>query len=206
MVFDSSHEDKANGEDHPAHYEYADDRLDTKYRYWSFMESHPAHTSLPLDAHQDAIDALNWASTDGLLLSHRSIPAPFTREECQSLTTFLRSVDQRGETPLRTRTISKILLRIVSWRQSHFRPDKPLPVDADREGPLPVCGGAFRVYAFFVAVIALCLPQYFMRIVGIGAIFFCFLSPQRQMLCSLYIPRRMMNLWCPIQSESSYSR
>ncbi|KAF8886919.1 hypothetical protein BD779DRAFT_1470917 [Infundibulicybe gibba] len=147
VVFDSSHEDKANREDHLAHYGCMDDRLDTKYRYWSFMESHPAHTSLPPDAHQDAIGALNWASTDGLLLSHRSIPAPFTRKECQSLTTFLQSVDQQGETPLRTRTISKILLRIVCWRQSHFRPDKPLPVDADCEDPPPVCGG---MYAFFV--------------------------------------------------------
>ncbi|KAF8886915.1 hypothetical protein BD779DRAFT_540904 [Infundibulicybe gibba] len=126
---------KVNGDSERdrVHHGCADDRLDAKYRYWSFMESHPAHTSLPLDAHQDAMNALNWASSDELLPPRRSVPAPFTREECQRLTALLQSIGQQGETPLRTRTVSKIFLRIVCWRQSHFRPNKRLPVDADHD-------------------------------------------------------------------------
>jgi hypothetical protein len=32
-----------------------------EYRYWLFMESHPAHSSLPPSARMDAMDALSWA-------------------------------------------------------------------------------------------------------------------------------------------------
>ncbi|KAF8869770.1 hypothetical protein BD779DRAFT_1583729 [Infundibulicybe gibba] len=56
------------------------------------MESHPAHTSLPLDAHQKAMDVLNWASTNELLPPNHSTPAPFTQEECQRLTALLQSI------------------------------------------------------------------------------------------------------------------
>ena len=35
--------------------------LDMEYRYWSFMEAHPAHMSLPANARMDAMDALSWA-------------------------------------------------------------------------------------------------------------------------------------------------
>ncbi|KAF8870784.1 hypothetical protein BD779DRAFT_509943 [Infundibulicybe gibba] len=149
------------------------------------MEAHPAHTSLPPNAHQDAIDALDWASTSGLIHSHPSRPAPtpFTPEECQNFTTLLQSICKRGETPLRTHTISKILLRVVCWRQSHFRPDKPLPVDASRNGlrredhPItPVCGSASMlttgICTCLMAAIALGSSRNFMRIAGIGAILF----------------------------------
>ncbi|KAF8886965.1 hypothetical protein BD779DRAFT_544028 [Infundibulicybe gibba] len=181
MTFDSSHE--ANGESHRLQHG-GDDRLDVKYRYWSFMEAHPAHTSLPPGAHQDAMDALNWASTNGLIRSHpsRSTPAPFTREECQSLTALLQSIHKQGETPLRTHTVSKILLEVVCWRQSHFRPDKPLPVDAGRDGlrredPMPVRSSstfvlATGVHACLVAAIALCPSKTFAKVVGIGALLF----------------------------------
>jgi hypothetical protein len=37
--------------------------LDMEYRYWSFMEAHPAHTSLPLSARTEAMDVLTWAWT-----------------------------------------------------------------------------------------------------------------------------------------------
>ncbi|KAF8886924.1 hypothetical protein BD779DRAFT_541084 [Infundibulicybe gibba] len=179
---------EANGdrEGHDAQHECKDDRLDAKYRYWSFMEAHPAHTSLPPDAHQDAIDALHWATTNGLIHSHpgRSAPAPFTQEECQSLTTLLQSIRKRGETPLRTHTVSKILLRVVCWRQSHSRPDKPLPVDAGRDGlrrrdPMPVQSSGFilstGVYVCLAAAIAL-YPSKIVRVAGIGALLFS-LSP-----------------------------
>jgi len=37
--------------------------LDLEYRYWAFMESHPAHASLPPSARSDAMDALTWSYT-----------------------------------------------------------------------------------------------------------------------------------------------
>ena len=37
--------------------------LDTEYRYWSFMEAHPAHNSLPAKAKIEAMDVLTWAWT-----------------------------------------------------------------------------------------------------------------------------------------------
>jgi hypothetical protein len=33
--------------------------LDTEYRYWSFMEAHPAHNSLPAKAKIEAMDVLD---------------------------------------------------------------------------------------------------------------------------------------------------
>ncbi|KAF8886981.1 hypothetical protein BD779DRAFT_544735 [Infundibulicybe gibba] len=88
VAFYSSREANGDGKHHGCE----DDRLDAKYRYWSFMEAHPAHVSLSSGAHQDALNALNWASTGGLLPSRHSTPAPFTREECQSLTALLQSI------------------------------------------------------------------------------------------------------------------
>ncbi|KAF8885753.1 hypothetical protein BD779DRAFT_1673485 [Infundibulicybe gibba] len=177
VMFDSLREADGGCERHRIHHGCRDDRLDVKYRYWSFMESHPAHTSLPLGAHQDAMDALSWASTDELLPSHRSAPAPFTREECQSLTALLQPIHTRGETPLHTHTVSKILLRVVCWRQSHFRPDKPLPADAGRDGlrrrghsTLIRRNVIVGVYACLATAIALCPAQTLVRTAGIGVI------------------------------------
>ena len=85
--------------------------LDTEFRYWSFMEAHPAHNSLPAKAKLEAMDVLTWAwtgnrfffylfaplcslffsSIERLLPSHRAVPAPFTQEECQELMTLIRS-------------------------------------------------------------------------------------------------------------------
>jgi hypothetical protein len=89
--------------------------LDTEYRYWSFMEAHPAHNSLPAKAKLEAMDVLTWAWTgrmafflltsrpgllklslffffiERLLPSHSAVPAPFTQEECQELMTLIRS-------------------------------------------------------------------------------------------------------------------
>jgi hypothetical protein len=72
------------------------------------METHPAHTALPVKAKSEAMDVLNWAWTgtpffrgclvdanlflqDRLLPSQGSIPPPFTQEECQELMSLLRS-------------------------------------------------------------------------------------------------------------------
>jgi len=37
--------------------------LDLEYRFWSFMETHPTHTALPVKAKSEAMDVLNWAWT-----------------------------------------------------------------------------------------------------------------------------------------------
>jgi hypothetical protein len=34
-----------------------------EYRYWSFIEAHPAHNSLPVNAKIEAMDVLTWAWT-----------------------------------------------------------------------------------------------------------------------------------------------
>ncbi|KAF8076962.1 hypothetical protein FPV67DRAFT_1715819 [Lyophyllum atratum] len=118
-----------------------DDQLDIEYRYWSFMEGHPAHTALPPNARVEATDVLTWAWTDRLLPSHRSVPAPFTQEECQELMSLLRSFEQNEgglQTVVHTRIVSRILLRVAHWRQQHFRPNKPLPTDVgQRDVSLP---------------------------------------------------------------------
>lgn len=47
--------------------------LDTEYRYWAFMESHPAHAPLPENAREDALDALTWSYTVMFLYRLRSV-------------------------------------------------------------------------------------------------------------------------------------
>jgi hypothetical protein len=108
-----------------------EDQLDTEYRYWSFMEAHPAHNSLPVKAKTEAMDVLTWAWTERLLPSHRAIPAPFTQEECQELMTLIRSFgdDHDDDHGIQTRIVSRVLLRVAHWRQSYFRPNKPLPTN-----------------------------------------------------------------------------
>ncbi|KAF9031909.1 hypothetical protein BJ165DRAFT_1535259 [Panaeolus papilionaceus] len=109
-----------------------DDQLDMEYKYWTFMEAHPAHTALPPRAKAEAMDVLTWAWTDRLLPSHRSIPPPFNQEECNELSTLLRSfgADKPDENGIETRIISRILIRVALWRQTYFRPHKALPIDA----------------------------------------------------------------------------
>jgi hypothetical protein len=45
-----------------------------EYRYWSFIEAHPAHTSLPGNARVEAMDALSWAYAGLLLQFHAVVP------------------------------------------------------------------------------------------------------------------------------------
>ncbi|KAF8885814.1 hypothetical protein BD779DRAFT_1801236 [Infundibulicybe gibba] len=183
VAFNPLHKANNGGSEcHRPQYGCEDDRLDAKYRYWSFMESHPAHTSLPLDAHQKAMEVLSWASTSELLPPNHSTPAPFTQEECQRLTALLQLISKQGETPLRTNTVSKILLRAICRHQSHFRPDKPLPVDAGRDGlrreghSTPARSSKFMltvgVHACLAAVVALYPSKTFVKVAGIGALLF----------------------------------
>ena len=37
--------------------------LNLEYRFWSFMETHPAHTAPSVKAKSEAMDMLNWAWT-----------------------------------------------------------------------------------------------------------------------------------------------
>ncbi|KIK68361.1 hypothetical protein GYMLUDRAFT_153405 [Collybiopsis luxurians FD-317 M1] len=109
-----------------------------EYRYWAFMEDHPAHIALPQNARKDAMDVLTWAWTDRLLPSQRSVSPPFTQAECQELSNLLRSSESTGDgeiqAVLHTRIVSRILLRVAQWRQTHFRPHKPLPQDIGMRG------------------------------------------------------------------------
>ncbi|KAJ7101858.1 hypothetical protein C8R43DRAFT_938218 [Mycena crocata] len=107
-----------------------------EYRYWAFMEAHPAHAALPFAARREAMDVLTWAWTDRLLPPQQlPLPPPFTQSECQELSGLLRSFDMpQTDTGIHsivlTRIISRILLRVAHWRQHHFRPHKPLPVES----------------------------------------------------------------------------
>ncbi|KAF8839287.1 hypothetical protein BDN67DRAFT_905823 [Paxillus ammoniavirescens] len=104
--------------------------LDDEYRYWSFVEIHPAHISRDVveAARQEAIDALHWSYTDRLLTHPQPVPPPFSQEECQELIKLLNE-SSHPMTPAYTRIVARVLLRVAHWRQAHFRPYKPLPRD-----------------------------------------------------------------------------
>ncbi|KAJ7455133.1 hypothetical protein FB451DRAFT_1099447 [Mycena latifolia] len=107
-----------------------------EYRYWAFMESHPAHAALPFAARREAMDVLTWAWTDRLLPPQQlPLPPPFTQSECQELLGLLRSFDMPQtdggiQSIVLTRIVARVLLRVAHWRQHHFRPHKPLPVES----------------------------------------------------------------------------
>ncbi|KAF8889391.1 hypothetical protein BD779DRAFT_1521262 [Infundibulicybe gibba] len=138
VTSDSSEVD-GEGNHHHAQHTSGDDRLDIKYRYWAFMEAHPAHASLPQGAREEVMDILTWASTVQILQSYYSASAPFTQDECQKLVALLRSLDSRGRSEeaiaRHTHIVSGILLRTIHWRQLNSRPHKPLPMDACRGRP-----------------------------------------------------------------------
>ncbi|KAF8886921.1 hypothetical protein BD779DRAFT_1672971 [Infundibulicybe gibba] len=182
VIFDSSQE--ANGDRGGYHTYHTDDQLDAEYRYWSFMKTHPAHASLPPVAHQYAMAALDWDSTNGLIHPHSSLPT-FTQEECQVFTALLQSIHERGETPLRTRMVSKILLRFVGTNLTPVLTSRYLwmldatPIRADnrctrlfsseRDEP---CTCPFTNFGIiWKAVIALS-PSKIARITGVGALLF----------------------------------
>jgi len=154
-----------------SHHLHEDHKLDGQYRYWSFVEAHPAHSTLSLAAHAEATDILTWSYTDRLLPLSRPVPPPFTQEECQELMSLLRSF---GGTPdpsgmqavVHTRIIARILLRIAHWRQMHFRPHKPLPHDAHKmnHGHTQHRSSFIQtVFDFVVGFICLGIPYLFMN-------------------------------------------
>ncbi|KAJ7224955.1 hypothetical protein B0H12DRAFT_1149639 [Mycena haematopus] len=107
-----------------------------EYRYWAFMESHPAHAALPFAARREAMDVLTWAWTDRVLPPQQlPLPPPFTQNECQELLGLLRSFGDSSQAEggiqsiVLTRIVSRILLRVAHWRQHHFRAHKPLPLE-----------------------------------------------------------------------------
>lgn len=72
--------------------------LDDEYRYWAFIEMHPAHIPRVIveGARKDAIDVLHWSYTDRLL-THPNLPPtppPFSQDECIELLKLLN-----GESP-----------------------------------------------------------------------------------------------------------
>ncbi|KAK0212739.1 hypothetical protein DFS33DRAFT_1377207 [Desarmillaria ectypa] len=107
-----------------------EDALDAEYRYWAFMEAHPAHNPLPANAHGEAMNALTWAWTDRLLPSQQATSAPFSQNEYQELTSLLRGEITTENGMQITRIVSRIHLRMIHWRQLNYRPNKPLPRDA----------------------------------------------------------------------------
>ncbi|KAF8967511.1 hypothetical protein BDZ97DRAFT_1755936 [Flammula alnicola] len=146
-----------------------EDQLDMEYRFWSFMEAHPAHTALPHKSKAEAMDVLTWAWTDRLLPSQRPIPAPFTQEECQELMALLRSFDSEGhhdDHGIRTRVVARILLRVALWRQTYFRPNKPLPKDvSSAANALPVQHRPIRraMFDFLISCLCLGIPYLFLE-------------------------------------------
>ncbi|KAL1940042.1 hypothetical protein VTO73DRAFT_9377 [Trametes versicolor] len=142
-----------------------DDKLDLEYRYWGFMEGHPAHSPLPAETHTEAMDALKWSYTDCLLPSARPAPPPFAPQECQELMSLLRSFDSNA-TPntavVQTRIVSRVLLRVAQWRQIYYRPDKPLPRDAIK-GTVETRIPFRRAFLdFFIGCLCLGIPYIFM--------------------------------------------
>ncbi|PIL37575.1 hypothetical protein GSI_01269 [Ganoderma sinense ZZ0214-1] len=141
-----------------------DDKLDMEYRYWGFIEGHPAHAPVPMETHTEAMDALKWSYTDCLLPSTRPAPPPFAPQECQELMNLLRSFDSGSTNALvvQTRVVSRVLLRVAQWRQVYFRPNKPLPKDAIK-GVTEPHGKPFRraVLDFIVGCLCLGIPWLF---------------------------------------------
>ena len=67
--------------------------LDDEYRYWTFIEMHPAHVAWAIveGARKDAIDMLHWSYTDCLLTHPHLSPIlpPFNQGECLELLKLL---------------------------------------------------------------------------------------------------------------------
>ncbi|KAF8139079.1 hypothetical protein EV363DRAFT_1580710 [Boletus edulis] len=115
-----------------------DDRLDYEYRYWAFIEMHPAHIPRGIveSARKDAIDVLRWSNTDYCLTHPESppIPPPFSQDEYIELFKLL-NYPTHPTSPTYTRIVARILLRAAHWHQVNFRPYKPLPRDVSYQQP-----------------------------------------------------------------------
>ncbi|KIM38706.1 hypothetical protein M413DRAFT_29942 [Hebeloma cylindrosporum] len=119
---------------------------------------------------KQAASAPQKSSEDHRLLpSQGSIPPPFTQEECQELMNLLRSFnreDAHDDHGIQTRVVSRILLRVALWRQTYFRPTKPLPKDVGSSANhLPIQRRPFRrtVFDFLVSCLCLGIPYLFLE-------------------------------------------
>ncbi|KAH9939244.1 uncharacterized protein BXZ73DRAFT_43685, partial [Epithele typhae] len=141
-----------------------DDRLDMEYRYWGFLEGHPAHTSISPDTQTEAMDALKWSYTDCILPSARPAPPPFAPQECQELMNLLRSFESgsRNALVVQNRVVARVLLRIAHWRQAHFRPHRALPADARKGVPRPRTPVLRAVLDFVIGCICFGIPYLFL--------------------------------------------
>ncbi|CCM00472.1 uncharacterized protein FIBRA_02505 [Fibroporia radiculosa] len=144
-----------------------DDRLDMEYRYWAFMEAHPAHTPLMTESRAEALKALSWSYTDCLLPVSQTqySPPPFATRECQELMALLRSYDgSSGANAVETRVVARVLLRVAQWRQHYYRPNKPLPKDAILARKPARRTPFFRVvFDFLIACLCLGIPYLFLE-------------------------------------------
>ncbi|KAF9254329.1 hypothetical protein L218DRAFT_550583 [Marasmius fiardii PR-910] len=153
-----------------------DDALDAEYRYWSYMEDHPAHTSLPSNARKDAMDILNWTWSDGSMKSVDGRTAPFSQAECKHLLDHLKSLGDIREDPsnsglqsfVHTRVVARVLLRFTQWRQATFRPHKPFPQDVAQTKryvvhPIPSTPFYKRIVDFVLSLVFLGVPYIFMN-------------------------------------------
>ncbi|KAI5995748.1 hypothetical protein F5J12DRAFT_726048 [Pisolithus orientalis] len=105
-----------------------DNCLDDKYRYWSYVKTHPAHVVLSQGSWQEAVDVLHWSYTDWLLAHPQPIQLPFSQEECQEPLRPLNDPSQQS-TLSYTCMVTHVLLCAAHWHQVNFRPHKPLPQD-----------------------------------------------------------------------------
>ncbi|KAG9317911.1 hypothetical protein JVU11DRAFT_2142 [Chiua virens] len=140
-----------------------DDRLDDEYRYWAFIEMHPAHIPRVVveAARKDAIDALHWSYTDRLLTHpHLPTPPPFSQEECIELFKLLNDPNH-PITPAYTRTVARILLRAAHWHQVNFRPYKPLPRDVSYQQPVTNTPILRTLFELFLGAVCLGIPFLF---------------------------------------------
>ncbi|KAI5996832.1 hypothetical protein F5J12DRAFT_785259 [Pisolithus orientalis] len=93
------------------------DGLDNKYRYWSYVETHPTHVVLSQGSQQEAVDVLHWSYTDWLLAHPQPIQPPFSQEECQEPLRLLNDPSQQS-TILYTHMVACILLCTAHWHQT----------------------------------------------------------------------------------------
>ncbi|KAG6332906.1 hypothetical protein ID866_6184 [Astraeus odoratus] len=137
-----------------------DEKLDDEYRYWSYIEMHPAHVVLLQPSRQEAADVLHWSYTDRLLSHPQPVQPPFSQDECQELLRLVNDPRQLSSLSY-NRMIARILLRVAHWRQVHFRPHKPLPRDVSTLHPSRESPMLRTVLEIVVGILCLGIPFLF---------------------------------------------